>query len=161
MPEAGNEAIYRIDLTSRFSPAARPQVADIEAVTDPEDLVLKEHFEDFRSRFTNTNKQLVGRVFNRLIDDIHTPYVRLLRHDDKPTPFPGLIAVRREDEGIEPYPQNAAATDYRSLRLANFAIRAGSLVSIEQTVKQRQDGPLFQIFTLSLIDKLKGQLPAQ
>lgn len=151
---------YRIDMQSEFSPTIRSGLsADIESITQPDDFMVKEHFEDFRRRFTDTNKQLVGRVFNRLIDDVYKPYVRTpLNADEEPRPYPGITLASREKAGFEPYPQRPGSTDYRSLRLANFAIRADSLISTEATLKQRKDGPLFQIFTLSLIDKLKKQI---
>lgn len=150
---------YRIDMQSEFAANSKTVHSDFETIADPEDMVLKEHFEDFRSRFTDTNKQLAGRVFNRLIDDVRKPYVRYpLRPHEQPIPYPGLLVVSRKAAGIGPYPENASRTSYRSLRLANFAMQAGSLISIEPIVRQRHDGPLFRVFTLALIDKLKSQL---
>lgn len=161
MPEPQpNTHLYRINSESPFAPLNRSVLdADIEAIVDPSSYLIKEHFEDFRSRFTDASKQLSGRVFNRLIDDVHVPYVRHTAViGQNPKPYPGLEVISREEAGIEPYPFKASTTDYRCLRLASFAIRSGSLVSIEQTIMNSQESELFQIFTLSLIDKLKSQL---
>ena len=161
MPETRLEPVfYEISRESPLAPGAKTRInPTIDSVTNPEEYLIKEHFEDFRSRYTDASKQLVGRVFNRLIDNVHRPYVRHTKAiGADPKPYPGLEVVSRESAGIEPFPFKASTTDYRCLHLANFAIRAGSMTSIEETVRNSHDGALFQVFTLSMIDKLKKQL---
>lgn len=151
---------YKISRETSFAPCANTTISpNIDLITDPEDYLLKEHFEGFRSQYTDASKQLVGRVFNRLIDNVHRPYVRHTKEiGANPKPYPGLEVTSRASAGIEPFPFKASTTDYRCLHLANFAIRAGSMPVIEESVKCSRDGILFQVFTLSLIDKLKSQL---
>lgn len=137
------------------------QPKDFSDVLEPEDYIIKEHFIEFGT-LEGFSMQNIGRAFNNILDTKRgvAGYVRVLRVNESPDAFPGLRISKRTDVGIAPHEWTASDTDYRSLRLAEYAIQASSLIDPEvreDLILHTRAGKV-KTFTLNFVDALSAQI---
>lgn len=149
-PALASENEHALTATEQLETRSYTETIDtvtfkFEDVENENDIILREHFDNLAKKDPELHSKNYARAFHVLIDSgIRTRlYTRQknLRTARKwiqirePDPLPGIDVVKRLDIGVDEYPSLNSHTNMNSSILAQYGMRAGSILSVLEVAK--------------------------